>query len=263
MSKIIKIIIVLSACLGVTQTVSAAHYGGASYYTVPNVYRVTGDTVCVVANAAQLEAFGAQGQVSEAPPHLDLLAGKRNLGTCPWPDGFYRYPGYQATYYVSGDTRCRLAGPGQLRSLGGAGRVQALPAGPDPLAGLQDTGTCGWPTGFYSYGDAAQVFHVSEERICRVVGPGQLTALGGAQAVRRVGRQTELFAGKRDAGTCVWPDGFYQLPNKPAVYHIRGNTVCTVRSPGQLRSLGGQGQVRTVGSQANLFKDKRDTGACG
>jgi len=176
--------------------------------------------------------------------------------------GFYQKPGDATVYQVGHRGICAVTGPGQLKVLGGAGRVQR--AGPDLVPQLDRgrVGNCPWPDGFYRRGHDRTVYLVARGNVCGVVGGGQLEALGGEGRVMTVGPDADLRAGKRDLGSCPWPNGFYRYPNSPQVYRIDGATICALRSEHQLKQYGGKDRVQTVGTQARLEANKRDIGAC-
>ncbi len=114
---------------------------------------------------------------------------------------------------------------------------------------------------FYRRSIAPQVYFLTENEICRVVGPGQLDALGGTGRVQVVGPAAELGGGRTDRGACPWPTGFYRYPDKPQVYYINEYDICRVVGEGQMRALGGR-RAQVVGANADLAHDKTDGGAC-
>lgn len=193
---------------------------------------------------------------------LLMLAAASGVAMAARPAGFYQKPGDPTVYQVTRHSTCAVTGPGQLQVLGGAGRVQPPP--PD-VAGRLDrgkVGNCPWPNGFYRRGEERTVFMVASDYLCGVVGNGQLEALGGESRVMRVGPDADLAAGKRDLGSCPWPNGFYRYDHTPQVYRIEGASICAIRSEHQLKAYGGKGRVRTVGAQARLEANKRDVGPC-
>jgi hypothetical protein len=176
---------------------------------------------------------------------------------------FFQRSGDPTVYRVSQRAICAVTGTGQLALLGGTGRVQ--PAPPALAARLQRgrIPSCPWPDGFYRRGSERTVHRVQGNTVCAVVGEGQLERLGASErSVRVVGARADLAAGKRDVGTCPWPNGFYRYAKSPQVYRIQGATICQVRNEAQLRSMGGTGAVQPVGARAQLASGKRDLGAC-
>jgi hypothetical protein len=179
-------------------------------------------------------------------------------------DRFYRRQGDAQVYRLSGAELCAVVGQGQLAALGGAGRVEPAPPRLNALLARRRPAACPWPDGFYRYPEGRQVYLVRGDRMCEIVGEGQLEELGGAGRVRVVGRAADLSAGKRDIGPCPWPEGFYRYPGRGQVYYIEARTICSVVGEGQLMALGGPApeRVRTVGARAGLERGRRDIGPC-
>jgi len=257
-------LVVGAAVVAATLSASAA---GERFYRragAPEVYRVLGQDICTVVGPGQLQELGGAGRVEAAPPRLNALLARRIPPACAWPDGFYRYPSDRQVYMVRGERICAVVGEGQLDELGGLRRVRTVGPAANLSAGKRDIGSCPWPDGFYRYPGRGQVYYLQRRTICAVVGEGQLRALGGPQAerVRTVGERAGLERARRDIGSCPWPDGFYRYARDERVFRIVGNTICTVRGPGQLARLGGKGRVQTVGPQAQLRAGKRNLGAC-
>jgi len=169
----------------------------------PTVYQVSRGQVCAVSGQGQLRVLGGSGNVRAPSPDLAARLQRDKVGTCPWPDGFYRRGNERTVYMVAGGLACGVVGGGQLEALGGEGRVMTVGADANLQAGKRDLGSCPWPDGFYRYDNSPQVYRIAGATICAVRSEGQLKAMGGKGRVRTVGRQARLESLKRDLGPCA------------------------------------------------------------
>jgi len=241
---------------------ATAQSDDARYYVKPEIYRVTWDTICQVASPEQLRVFNARDRVQDIPEYANIFSGKRDIGTCPWPEGFYRYPAYPGVFRVHGNSKCTVTSRTQLNVLAGTTQVTTIEHGPNPFTQLKDSGACQWPGGFYSEAGRGAVYMLSEDGACLVANPLQLRLLNGRDKINYVEPSAKLFAGVKDQGVCGWPDGFYQLPSGGTVYFIKGNTICAISTPQKLNAMGGRNRVHRLPGNADIFDGKRSMGVC-
>jgi len=90
---------------------------------------------CHVTTSAQVDAFGGWSRVIVVPT-LNMRG--HYLGSCGWPNGFYRRTNEQAVYRLSGQgvmglgsSICHVVSPAQLEGYGGWGVVKVVEAGAD------------------------------------------------------------------------------------------------------------------------------------
>jgi len=107
------------------------------------VRHVQGDSVCAVVGEGQLAILGgSEGSIKVVGDGADLAAGKRDVGACPWPNGFYRYSNGPQVYRIEGATICSVRSEDQLKALGGKGRVKTVGPQAQLPSGKRDLGPC-------------------------------------------------------------------------------------------------------------------------
>lgn len=169
---------------------------------------------------------------------------------------------HQMVLRVQGNDVCYIVDEQHLRALGGAGRVQSLPAYEQILRPGQAIKPCTVIEGFFRYRRSSAVYYLSEEGGCQVRNPEQLRLLGGHGQVTEVNRAELLPIDRRNVQYCAWPDGFYKQQYSPEVLRVRGRQVCRVAGLVQLRQLGGRGRVRDIGDFGELMTGRTDAGLC-
>lgn len=106
--------------------------GAAQETWPPGFYRRTNEStvrwlspdgrlMCRVMNNAQMDAFGGEGVVRVVGPKAGFMAGRRDTGICPWPDGIYREQRWQSIWqllYSVGNNRyyCNITTRQQLNA---------------------------------------------------------------------------------------------------------------------------------------------------
>ncbi len=104
---------------------------------------------------------------------------------------------------------------------------------------------------------------------CHVQNEDQMNVFGGFGLVRTI---NSLNLPGRFTGDCGWPNGFFRLSNRPAVYKMYGelgrnsfnlgDRYCRVRNEAQMARYGGFGVVRVVSPSSNLGRGRNFIGAC-
>ncbi|HEU4409147.1 MAG TPA: hypothetical protein VFS43_28070 [Polyangiaceae bacterium] len=127
--------------------------------------------------------------------------------------GFYKQADRPAVYLAYSPTSyCRVASDDQMHAFGGYGKVTTVAR--LNFAGRTQTGTCGWPNGFYKrqgerevyrmYGGGLPEFNVGES-YCHVANDAQMNIFGGYGQVREVPRDSDLGRGRTFTGACRNP----------------------------------------------------------
>ena len=124
---------------------------------------------------------------------------------------FYRQNNAAAVMYqYSGNNFCHVQNEAQMAAYGGFSRVQVVPR--LMMAGMQ-SGTCGWPNGFYRRSDRPEVYRLSGSGgipnvgadICHVVNEQQMAAFGGFRLVKVVPPNSDIGRGRRPVTPCRNP----------------------------------------------------------
>ncbi|MBE8968227.1 hypothetical protein IQ277_19000 [Nostocales cyanobacterium LEGE 12452] len=132
--------------------------------------------------------------------------------------------------------------------------------------------------GFYKQQNRPEVYLIYQRGFyCRVQNEDQMNAFGGFRLVST--RNLLNFSG-RFTGDCGWPNGFFKLSNRPAVYRMfgtgfnvvptgspffslnLGNSYCRVRDEAQMNAYGGFGVVNFVSPSSDLGRGRRFRGVC-
>ena len=238
---------------------------------------VSGNTICNIASETQLAAYGGWFGVMVAPVGTTLGNQLQDIGTCPWPGGFYRVPSLwpDAVMRTFEPTKgwCLMANADQSESYRRLGAtVRDLPGVVNVLAGPY-LGLCGFPEGFYRGKGTAAVRYMRPDTgwSCHVQNETQMEAYGGFTRVQDVAlmstasSQSPLF-GRADIGECAWPNGLFRYASgNLASYTIRGlyGVQCVVRDDAQLERLKrSYGAVRLIPETSDLFVNSRYAGNC-
>jgi hypothetical protein len=128
------------------------------------------------------------------------------------PLGFYKQDAKPAIYLqYRTDVYCQVQNMDQMNAFGGMDKVKIVAQ--LQLSGRQ-TGTCGWPNGFYKRSNDSKVYRAFGngvgwagigDRLCHVVNERQMAAYGGFQKVRVVQAGSELGRGRAAPTPCPNP----------------------------------------------------------
>jgi hypothetical protein len=125
--------------------------------------------------------------------------------------GFFRQADQPAVMFqYTLQTYCHVQNEAQMAAYGGFSRVQVVPR--LMMMGRQ-TGTCGWPNGFYRRSDRPEVYRLSGRGvvpnvgpdICHVVNEQQMAAYGGFRLVKVVPPTSDIGRGRRPVTPCPNP----------------------------------------------------------
>lgn len=125
--------------------------------------------------------------------------------------GFYRQADRPAVMYqYMAGHYCHVQNEAQMAAFGGFAKVKVVPR--IAMVGTQ-TGTCGWPNGFYRRSNEAAVYRLSGTgvvanvgpNICHVVNEQQMAAFGGFRLVKVVPPTSELGRGRSKITPCANP----------------------------------------------------------
>lgn len=266
--------LILIACAGLTTAVDARR---DRFYGQYVIFHVSRGNICYVIDKNHLRALGgSERRVKEVSSWENLLESGQTIHPCPLGDGFYRYRHHNQVYWIHHGKVCAVRSKADLRVLGGKNHVQVVSRDIDILGGRHNVPSCksttriesrshgsfsGSSASFYRVRGHTQVYHVSDNRVCAVSSQEQLGAMGGGR-VETARSRHQIFNGKKDKGNCVWPDGFYQLKDRRAIYRISRGKICLVRNLAQLKDFGGVGQVKSIGSSAGLLPGGKDPKQC-
>jgi hypothetical protein len=118
------------------------------------------------------------------------------------PGSFYRQSNQPAVMYqYTASLFCQVQNETQMAAYGGFAKVQVVPR--VQMAGRQ-TGTCGWPNGFYRRSNEPAVYRLTGNGvapgigadICQVVNEQQMAAFGGFGQVKVVQPTSEIGRGR-------------------------------------------------------------------
>ena len=263
MKKLISII-VISFGIGSLTNISLAQQ--TNYYVKPEIYRVTPEGYCVIKNEGQYRAMQGDQSPQPYPEYFDVLAGKTDLGECPWPQGLYKLSNYFGVTYVNGNSKCTINNETLLNAYGGVSRVNELPAGRNPFRAMKDLGECGWPSGLFKYADRPEVYKLDAAGFCQVTTQEQLSEYQrqlNVHQVTTVDRATSFTVNKKNMGLCPIANGFYRVGGRPEIYLLTDGAACHVTTGGQLNRLGGNGRVQKVSSNTNIYNGRKNNGSCG
>lgn len=105
--------------------------------------------MCRVMGTAQLDAFGGEDVVRVVGPKAGFMAGRRDTGICPWPDGIYRETRWrgiwQRLYSIDGNRYyCNITTRDQLSAY----NTTELPVPNNSRLGWRRSwrGDCVWPS---------------------------------------------------------------------------------------------------------------------
>ncbi|MEH2353786.1 hypothetical protein [Nostoc sp.] len=128
--------------------------------------------------------------------------------------------------------------------------------------------------GFYRQQNRPEVYLIFDYNFyCRVQNEDQMKAFGGFAQVRL---ENSLNISGRYTGDCGWPNGFFRLSDRPAVYRMYGrlgssigsdiyklgDRYCRVRDEAQMGKYGGFGVVSVVSPSSNLGRGRNFRGVC-
>ncbi|NOZ10442.1 MAG: hypothetical protein GXP09_05320 [Gammaproteobacteria bacterium] len=269
--------LILIACTGLATTVDARR---EQFYGQYVIFYASGSNICYVIDNDHLRALGgSERRVKEVSSRNNLLDSGKPIYPCPLGDGFYRYRHSKGVYWINNANVCAVSSEADLRALGGRNRVRVVDRNIDILGGRSNVSSCkvsnkieprpnsnglsfsGSNTRFFSVRGRSVVYQVQNNQVCMVLSPDQLNVLGGNR-VESTRSYQEIFNGKKDKGACVWPDGFYQIKGRGAVYRASQGNICWVRNPAQLKDFGGIGQVKLVDNNAGLLPGSKDPKQC-
>ncbi|RVT96091.1 hypothetical protein EOD42_13285 [Rhodovarius crocodyli] len=124
------------------------------------------------------------------------------------PGNFYRQSDRPAVMYqYTRDYYCQVQNEAQMAAFGGFSKVRQVPR--LAMSG-QQTGSCGWPNGFFRRSNETVVYRMSGvgvapefgPDICSVANEAQMAAFGGFGRVRVVPPTSDLARGRRMSGVC-------------------------------------------------------------
>jgi len=239
------------------------YVGDVRFYAQQMIFRVQGNSICYVMDERHLRVLGGAGRVQDLPAYKELMQPGDAIKPCTLGDGFFKFRRDSSVYYFRNGDGCRVRSLEQLNAFGGQGRVSEVRRRDLPSFNRRNVEFCAWPDGFYKSKFGQKIFKAQGSEVCHVTGPAQLGGLGGRGRVSEIGDHAELMTGRKDSGSCAWPNGFYQIRGNPAVYFIQNSRVCHVRDPQQLRALGGAGQVQHLPDRANLSPPGSTVAFCG
>jgi hypothetical protein len=102
-------------------------------------------SMCWIDSPEKLSVFGGDGRVMTVNASSTEIGRLRTGGAstpCPWPDGYYRFPGSTTVYMLDGPSWCTVSSSQEYDFLQVGGQTWMIPATPSLFVGRTAIGQC-------------------------------------------------------------------------------------------------------------------------